>query len=57
MIDIENDFDVAVLKFIKVVYEQSGYDKERVRALLNTDVVNAVMKTIDITERGIEDVK
>lgn len=52
MIDIENDFDVAVLNFIKALYEMTKYNKDEVRRLLHPNVVNAVMKTIDETERN-----
>ncbi|OOF58288.1 hypothetical protein [Rodentibacter pneumotropicus] len=57
MIDVNNDFDVAVLNFIRTVYIQSKFDKEKVRTVLHPDVVEAVMQTIDLTERGIDYVK
>lgn len=33
-IDLKNDFDTAVLAFIKTVYIQSRYDKDKVRLYL-----------------------
>lgn len=57
MIDINNDFDVAVLAFIKTVYIQSKYNKEKVREVFDPHVVETVMRTVDITERGMENVK
>lgn len=54
MIDTKNDFDVAVLNFIRTVYIQAKYDKEKVKAVLHPNVVEAVMKTIDLTERGMK---
>ncbi|WP_158074634.1 hypothetical protein [Rodentibacter genomosp. 1] len=53
MIDVNNDFDVAVLNFIRTVYIQSTFDKEKVRTVLHPDVIEAVMLTIDVTERGM----
>lgn len=52
-IDINNDFDTSVLCFIKTIYKMSKYDKEKMRNLFHKDVIEALMKTIDITERGI----
>lgn len=51
MIDVENDFDVSVLKFIKALYKSAKYDKNEVKRLLHPNVIDAVMKTIDETER------
>lgn len=51
-IDLKNDFDTAVLAFIKTVYIQSKYDKDKVRALFDDEVVEAVMQMVDITERN-----
>lgn len=51
-IDLKNEFDTAVLAFIKTVYIQSRYDKDKVRALFDDEVVEAVMQMVDITERN-----
>ncbi|WP_156106940.1 hypothetical protein [Gallibacterium genomosp. 1] len=53
-IDLKNDFDTAVLAFIKTVYIQSKYDKDKVRVLFADEVVEAVMQVVDITERNKE---
>lgn len=50
-IDVNDDFDVAVLNFIKALYEQTDYKKSEMRRLLHPNVVEAVMRTIDETER------
>lgn len=52
MIDVENDFDVAVLNFIKALYKMTKYNKDEVRRVLHPDVVGAVMITVDVTERN-----
>ncbi|MCW9710889.1 hypothetical protein L5B71_08575 [Avibacterium sp. 21-586] len=51
-IDLKNEFDIAVLAFVKAVYIQSKYDKDKVRVLFADEVIEAVMLTIDITERN-----
>ncbi|THA10472.1 hypothetical protein [Rodentibacter pneumotropicus] len=53
-IDLKNESDIAALSFIKTVYAHYKYDKEKVRAVFHPDVVEAVMLTIDLTERGFK---
>lgn len=52
-VDINDEFDVAVLNFIKTVYYQSKYDKRKMRNLFHSDVIEAVMKVTDETERDL----
>lgn len=50
-VNLEDEFDKAVLSFIKTVYIQSKFNKERLLGLFSEDVIKAVMITIDETER------
>lgn len=50
-VDINDEFDVAVLGFIKSLYKQTGYKKSEMRRLLHPDVVEVVMRVVDETER------
>ncbi|WKS98352.1 hypothetical protein [Gallibacterium anatis] len=53
IVDINDEFDVAVLNFIKTVYYQSKYDKRKMRNLFHPDVIEAVMRVTDETERDL----
>ncbi|CAM3864117.1 hypothetical protein [Avibacterium endocarditidis] len=52
-VNLEDEFDKAVLSFIKTVYIQSKFNKERLLGLFSEDVIKAVMTTVDETKREV----